>query len=173
MKNLIPKERRHDELIRFGAPKEFIENIGKIQELKYNVENVDGAYYYLPTIADYNILKGLNIIPIYDEAESFTMFGYNDDEQKIFHFELENNQIYREYGTNWSLLLFDIMFQYFENNIDDINSKAFLEVGKKIGFIKAEQLFKLLNVPSDKYPENYSQIQKWKKELVKKLKVIQ
>lgn len=102
MKILIPENLRKDELIKFGAPQALVENVGNISELKYRVENVDSAYYYLPTISNYKILKNLNIIPIFGEGDTFWVFGYNDRIQKIFYFELENDKIYRNYGTNWS-----------------------------------------------------------------------
>ncbi len=100
MEKLIPLEERKSKLIEFGAPKIFIENIGKIAELKYHIEKVDSAYFYLPTIKDYKVLKGLNIIPIYNSGETFCIFGYNSSIQKIFQFKLEYDEIYNDYGTN-------------------------------------------------------------------------
>ncbi|WP_106793888.1 hypothetical protein [Aquimarina sp. Aq78] len=173
MKKLIPIEERESELIRFGANKDFVDNIGKIDELKYRIENVDGAYFYFPTISNYKILNGLNIIPIYDEGESFRVFGYNDSIQKIFHFELENDEVYDDYGTNWNLLFLDIMFEYFNDDIEDeLDITKFKEVGGKLGFEKSEILYKLLDIPVDEYNEKYNGLEKWKKELAKKLKIL-
>ncbi|WP_101448645.1 hypothetical protein [Aquimarina sp. MAR_2010_214] len=173
MKKLIPIEERESELIRFGANKDFVENIGRIDELKYRVENVDGAYFYFPTISNYKILNGLNIIPIYDEGESFRVFGYNDSIQKIFHFELENDEVYDNYGTNWNLLFLDIMFEYFNDDIEDeLDITKFKEIGEKLGFNKSETLYKLLNIPVDEYNEKYNDLEKWKNELAEKLKIL-
>lgn len=173
MKKLIPIEERKSQLIKLGANKDFIENIGKIDELKYRVENVDEAYFYFPTITNYEILSGLNIIPIYDEGESFRVFGYNDSIQKIFHFELENDEIYTDYGINWTLLLFDIMFQYFEDDIEEkLSIETFKKVGDKLGFDKSESLYKLLYIPLDEYNEKYKEVDKWKKEITEKLKIL-
>ncbi|WP_299677144.1 hypothetical protein [uncultured Tenacibaculum sp.] len=173
MKKLIPIEERESELLSFGAPKSFIENIGKIPELKFRVEKVDGAYFYFPTISNYQILSGLNIIPIFDEGETFRVFGYNESVKKIFHFELENDQIYTEYGTNWNLLLFDIMFQYFEDDIDEkLNLETFKKVGDKIGFDKSESLYELIDIPLEEYNEKYEELEKWKKEIAEKLKIL-
>ena len=173
MRKLIPIEERESKLIKFGAHKDFIKNIGKIDELKYRVESVDGAYFYFPTLANYEILSGLNIIPIYDEGETFRVFGYNESIQKIFQFELENDKIYRDYGTNWKLLLFDIMFQYYEDDIEGtLNIKTFKKVGDKIGFNKSESLYKLLDIPLEDYKERYNEIEKWKNEIAEKLKIL-
>ncbi|MGD1841012.1 MAG: hypothetical protein ACFB0B_08970 [Thermonemataceae bacterium] len=173
MNKLIPIEERKSELIRFGANKAFVENIGKIDELKYRVENVEGAYFYFPTISNYKILNGLNIIPIYDEGESFRVFGYNDAVQKIFHFELENDEVYKDYGTNWNLLLLDILFQYFNDDVEDgLNIEIFKRVGDQLGFDKSEHLYKLLDIPADEYNEKYEKLDKWKKELAETLEIL-
>lgn len=173
MNKLIPIEERKSELIKFGANKNFIDNIGKIDELKYRVESVDKAYFYFPTIVNYQILNGLNIIPIYDEGEFFRVFGYNDSIQKIFHFELENDEVYNEYGTNWNLLLLDILFQYFNDGIEnELNKETFKKVGDKLGFDKSKLLYELLNIPVDEYNEKYNELDKWKNELAEKLKIL-
>lgn len=173
MQKLIPIEQRKSELINFGANQTFVENIGKIDELKYRLESVNGAYFYLPTISDYKILKGLNIIPIFDEGESFRVFAYNDSIQKIFHFELENDQIYNDYGTNWNLLFLDIMLQYFEDEIEqNLNIETFKKVGGKLGFDKSESLFKLLDIPLNEYNEKHKTMGQWKSDLAKKLKIL-
>ncbi|MFD2593635.1 hypothetical protein ACFSTE_22545 [Aquimarina hainanensis] len=173
MNKLIPIDKRESKLLEFGAPKSFIENIGKISELKFRVEKVDGAYFYFPTITNYEILSGLNIIPIYDEGESFRVFGYNETIQKIFHFELENDEIYTDYGTNWNLLLLDIMFQYFNDDIENgLDIVKFKTVGEKLGFDKSETLYKLLNIPVEEYNEKYNEIDSWRNELAKKLKIL-
>jgi len=173
MKKLIPIQERESELIRFGAPKSFIENIGNIPELEFRVEKVDGGYFYIPTISNYEILNELNIIPIYDNGESFRVLGYNDFTQKIFHFELENDQIYNDYGTNWNLLFLDIMFQYFNDDIEGgLDIETFKKVGEKLGFDKSESLYKLLDIPVDEYNEKYDRLKEWKNELAEKLKIL-
>ena len=173
MNQLIPKEERIQSLLEFGAPKSFVENIGNIDQLEFRVEDVDGAYFYLPQIANYKILEGLNIIPIYDEGESFRVFGYNNLTQKIFHFELENDEIYNDYGTNWNLLLLDILFQYFNDDIENgLNIVTFKKVGDKLGFSKSESLFNLLDIPVASYNEKYQDLKKWKTELAEKLKIL-
>ncbi|MFC5044671.1 hypothetical protein [Aquimarina hainanensis] len=118
-------------------------------------------------------MSGLNIIPIYDEGESFRVFGYNETIQKIFHFELENDEIYTDYGTNWNLLLLDIMFQYFNDDIENgLDIVKFKTVGEKLGFDKSETLYKLLNIPVEEYNEKYNEIDSWRNELAKKLKIL-
>lgn len=173
MTNLIPKEKRVDELIRFGAPKLFIKNIGNVPELEFRVENTDGAYFYLPQILDYKIIRNQNIIPIFSCGESFYVFTFNKHTERIIHFELENDAIYTDYGNNWNVLLMDIMIQYFEDKIDNgIENDDFKRVGKKIGFHKSENLFKLLNIPIEEYNNKYDQKEKWRIEIAKELEIL-
>ncbi|WP_103867457.1 hypothetical protein [Aquimarina sp. I32.4] len=173
MNKLIPQEDRIARLIKFGAPKLFIENIGKIPELEFRIEDVEGAYYYLPTISNYEVLKGFNVIPIYDEGESFYVVIYNAKTTKIIHFELENDEIYHDYNQNWCLLLMDIMIQYYEDVIDDgIEVINFINVAKKIDFHKAEKLFNLLDIPIEEYNIKYNEKEKWRVEIAKELEIL-
>ncbi|MFP3836023.1 hypothetical protein, partial [Chryseobacterium sp. SIMBA_028] len=73
MTSIIPKENRVKELLNFGISEVFVRNIGNIPELKYRIEDVEGAYFYLPTILNYKILNGKRIVPIFDCGESFTV----------------------------------------------------------------------------------------------------
>ena len=173
LKKLIPIEERISQLRKFGANKNFVKNIGNIEELEFRVEKVDSAYFYLPTIANYTILEGLQIIPIYNEGESFYVFGYNDTVQKIFYFALENDEIYKDYGTNWNLLLLDILFQYFEDEIErNLTIETFKKVGDQLGFHESEMLYKLLDIPVDAYNEKYEELDKWKNEIAETLGIV-
>lgn len=116
------------------------------------MENVDGAYFYLTQISNYKILENLNIIPVFSCRESFYVLTYNEQSENIIHFELENDEIYTDYGKNWNLLLMDVMIQYFEDEIENgIEINDFKSVGEKIDFKYAENLFILLNIPAEEY----------------------
>ena len=131
---------------------------------------MDGAYFYLPTLSEYKILENLNIIPLFDEGNNFCVVAYNDNIKKIIRFELENDKIYKDYGLKWQLLFFDLMFQYFEDQIDDhLNIEKFISVGNKIGFQHSEQLFHLLNLPVEKYNVKYENVEIWKKKSLKRV----
>lgn len=173
MTQIISKENRLNELLNFGFPKEFIENIGKIPELAYRVEDVEGAYFYLPTILSYTILNGKSILPIYGSGESFWVLIDDNESQKIIKFELECDQIYTDYGDNWELLLMDIMIEYFDDHIDDeIGIEKFQSVANKIGFNKSEALFRLRNLSIDEYNEKSEDMEQWRNEIAKELKIL-
>jgi len=170
---LIPRDLRVTELSKIGIPKVFIENVGKINELIYRVEDVDSAYFYLPQISNYKILESFNVVPIFDEGEIFCVFIYNENIKKIIRFSLENDSIYKDYDLNWNMLLLDIMFQYFEDQIDnDLFLEKFTDIGKQIGFEYSETLFHLLNIPIEDYNDKYENAELWKQEIAEKLKIV-
>ncbi|WP_276165431.1 hypothetical protein [Zobellia alginiliquefaciens] len=173
MKKLIPKEDRVKELLKFGIPEKFIKGIGNIEELEFMVEDINGAYFYLPTISDYSFLKNLNIIPIYDRGQTFYVFAYNEEIKKIIQFGLESQKIRKDYGENWNLLLLGIMIDLFDQYIeDDIGKEKFVEVGNKIGFEKSAELFDLRNLPVEEFNKKLEDNEKWELEIAEKLKIL-
>jgi len=101
MKNLIPKDLRQIELLKLGAPQIFVENIGKIEELKYRVENVDGAYFYLPTLSEYKILENLNIIPLFDEGNNSCVVQSIENFKKVIRLDLEIAKFTKNNAFTW------------------------------------------------------------------------
>ncbi|MDN5477842.1 MAG: hypothetical protein L0G39_12975 [Chryseobacterium sp.] len=173
MTNIIPKGNRVKELLNFGIPEVFVGNIGSIPELKYRIEDVEGAYFYLPTILNYKILNGKRIVPIFDCGESFTVLITDNEGEKIIEFELENDQVYKDYGTNVDLMLMDIMIDYYDDHIDDgIDLEKYVSVGSRIGFNKSEDLFHLRNLPIDDYNSKSEDMDNWRIEIAKELKIL-
>lgn len=172
MTSIIPKENRVKELLNFGIPEVFVENIGNIPELKYRIEDVEGVYFYLPSILNYRILSGKRIVPIFDCGESFTVLIMDNEVEKIVRFELENDHIYTDYGTNVDLMLMDIMIDYFDDHIDDeIDLEKYISVGLRIGFKKSEGLFHLRNLSIDDYNSKSIDMDKWRLEIAKELHI--
>ncbi|MCS4229242.1 hypothetical protein [Sphingobacterium sp. BIGb0165] len=173
MTDIIAKEERIKELLNFGLPKVFLENIGNIPELEYRIEDVDGAYFYLPTILNYKILHGKRVVPIFDCGESFTVLLIDSEIEQIIEFELENDQVYKDYGNNVDLMLMDIMIDYFDDHIDDeIDLEKYISVGSRIGFDKSADLFHLRNLPIDDYNSKSENIENWRIEIAKDLKIL-
>ena len=173
MTEIIAKEKRIKELLNFGLPKVFLENIGNIPELKHRIEDVEGAYFYLPTILNYKILNGKRIVPIFDCGESFTVLIVDNETERIIKFELENDKVYKNYEKNVDLMLMDIMIDYFDDNIDnEIDLEKYISVGTRIGFEKSEKLFDLRNLSIDDYNSKSENIENWRIEIAKELKIL-
>ncbi|KPH13375.1 hypothetical protein [Chryseobacterium sp. ERMR1:04] len=173
MTSIISKENRVKELLNFGIPEVFLGNIGNIPELKYRIEDVEGAYFYLPTVLNYKILNGKRIVPIFDCGESFTVLIIDNEVEKIINFELENDHVYTDYGSNVNLMLMDIMTEYFDDHIDDeIDLEKYISVGSRIGFNKSEDLFHLRNLPIDDYNSKSEDMDNWRLEIAKELNIL-
>jgi hypothetical protein len=171
--NLISLEKRTIELRKFSIPERFLENIGNIEQLKFRLKNPDSAYFYFPKIANYQILKDLNVIPIYNCGETFYVLTYNQDLKRIIKFELERDEIYKNYGLNWNLLLLDIMIDYFDSEIEDeLSLKEFQSVGEKLGFMQSKELYTLRNLSIEEYNAKFSDDKNWRLEIAKKINVL-
>ena len=163
---LVQPEFRNDDLIRFGAPAQFVKNIGRTNLLGARVENTDAAYFYIPMILNYQILQGKHVVPIYCEGESFYVLVHSGGEGRIIFFELENDEVYRDYCLNWGLLQMDILFQYFDDNAEKgVDLKVFLEIAQQLGFEKGEELYKKLNITDEEYNLKFPELENWKEEI--------
>jgi hypothetical protein len=112
-------------------------------------------------------------VPIFSCGESFTILVFDNETEKIVYFELENDQIYKDYGKNVDLMLMDIMIEYFDDHIDDeIILKNYISVGSKIGFEKSEELFQLRNLPIDDYNLKSYDMENWRIEIATELKIV-
>ena len=170
---LVPKEHRVEMLLKFGIPQSFVENIGKVVELEFMVEPPDGAYFYFPTITDYKIIADSTITPIYDCGETFHALVCQGNASRIIYFELEQDEIYKDYGLNWQLLLMNIMIEYFDSAVEDgISEDAFCLVGSKIGFSKSKELFWLCNVSVEEYNHQLADGSRWRMEIAQKLGIL-
>ncbi|WP_158973529.1 hypothetical protein [Cellulophaga sp. L1A9] len=172
MKKLISREERNERLISFGISKQFLSNIGNIDELEFLVEDPKGAYFYFPTM-DYKIFSGFEITPIFDSGETFYALFENNNMSKIVKFELENDEIYFDYGQNWNLLLLSIMIDLFDQYLEDeISENRFIEIGNKIGFEKSSELFNLRDLSVEELNEKFKDNKKWELEIAEKLKIL-
>ncbi|ALU26727.1 MULTISPECIES: hypothetical protein [Myroides] len=173
MTEIVAKESRVKRLQDFGLPQVFIENIGNIEELEFRVESEDSAYYYLPSILNYDILVGKEVTPIFCCGVSFTVLLQENDDERIVYFELECDEIYRDYGTNVELLLMDIMIEYYDDTVEDgVSLEDFIQVGNKIGFAKSEELYRLRNLSVEEYNEKYEDVDGWRIEIAEALGVV-
>ena len=173
MKKLTPQEERYARLSHFGIPEQFFNSIGNIEELEFQVQEPKGAYFYFPTMTDYQIFSEVEVTPIFDCDETFYALFEKEKVSKIVRFELENDEIYTDYGLNWNLLLLDVLWSYYDVAIEEKSSKAlFCAVGKQLGFKSSEKLFQLLHIPEEELEKKMNTEGDWKIEIAKELKLI-
>jgi hypothetical protein len=146
--NLVEEKNRKELLIQFGFSQEFLEAIDAIKSidksLSYVMNYPEGAYYYLPTIANYSIYRGYKVVPICDsgQGDSFYTFLFNDTEQKIIYNEIERDEVYANFGLNTNALIASILIEYYDlmddEEVEDRVSvvERISEIGFKLGVDK-------------------------------------
>jgi hypothetical protein len=167
---IVQKGQRKEILVNSGVATEFLDAIDHLEQygdLQFMLKPPEGAYFYLPGIEkQYKILEGFNIVPICDgsNGDSFYVLLFNENETKYVRFELECDEIYCDYGPVFSLLLADIVIEFYEF-ADDLSSEEIAEIGLKLG-LKASKL--LLNeldaAESAGTRSTFEKDQLWKKE---------
>ncbi len=123
---LVPSEKRIEKLLEAGFDPTFLETIDHSSQIDFNLQSVitfpEGAYYYLPTISEYAIFEGYEVIPIGDvsQGDSFFTLLSNNLEQKIIYSEIEQDEIYLNFGMNFKLFSAHLLINYYEL-MDDIH----------------------------------------------------
>ena len=134
---LIKESERKKVLLAFGFSTTFldaIDNMDSIDELfSNNISFPKGAYHYLPSLKNYSIYKGYNIVPICDvgQGDSFYTLLFNDHEQKIIYSEIEQDKVYVDYGLNYQAFIVKELIHYYDL-LDDEEAKNREEVIEKI-----------------------------------------
>lgn len=147
---IIPLEQRAEVLLRAGVPPAFLAAMDKLEslaKLRFCISRPDGAYHYVPQIADgYKSLKGWDITPVCDgsNGDVFYVHMARGGESRFAHFELEVDEIYDDYGTNFQRMLADLLIDYYEFD-DEAELAGLIAVGDQLGFVNSAGLFKALD----------------------------
>ncbi len=146
---IINSEERREKLLEKGVPKGFLDALdepSKYPSFEFIAKYPEGFYFYGPSIASkYDCLKGYDILPICEGCNSdiYYICLISGSSFRVVHFELENDQIYDDYGQNFGALICDFLIQYYEL-ADDLPVEVLAEVGVKLGFKEATLLFDAL-----------------------------
>lgn len=143
--NLIEERRRKEILLQFGFYESFLDVVDDVESIDYKLSYVmnypEGAYYYLPTIENYSIYKGYNVVPICDsgQGDSFYTLLFNDSYRKIIYNEIEQDEIYADFGLNIDALIAKVLIGYYELMDEDevldreMTLRKIKELGEKLG----------------------------------------
>ncbi|WP_394391754.1 hypothetical protein [Shewanella woodyi] len=142
---IVQEESRKENLLSAGVTSQFIDAIDRLEELgeiQYQIQNPEGAYWYLPSIEnEYEILRGFDITPICDgsNGDSFYVLLSKPDERKFVYFELEADEIYNDFGGSFQLLLAHLVIDLMDlsevQSIEDITKFA-----ESLGLLKAKEV---------------------------------
>jgi hypothetical protein len=144
----VIKENRFQRLVDLGVPGQFLEILKKSKEheqLRYMIREPESFYYYIEQIHDtYSSIKEYNIIPIYevDNGDVFYVYLYNEKNQMFARIDLEFDELAFNYGTNFNLMLADLLIEIYEEG--ELSIEEFSKFGIEIGVNFATELYKRL-----------------------------
>ena len=144
---IITEENRESVLLSQGATSSFIEALETLEEfgeIQYQIQNPEGAYYYLPSIEnEYEILKGFDIVPICDgpNGDSFYVLLLRDEEARYVYFELEADEIYNDFGSSFQLLLAHIIIEL-QGFSESQTSEDLINIGRDMGLKKSKEIIR-------------------------------
>lgn len=166
---IISKEERRKSLIDAGVPKPFLDalkNIDKYDHLRFMIREPDSFYFYIDTIYEsYKSIKDFNITPVFegDNGDVFYVYLFNEQEQKFAHFELENDELYSDYGGNFSLMLANLLIDLYEM-AEELSIEELSKIGQEIGAPFAGELFKELeNADEENLRSSFKSDDNWRK----------
>lgn len=153
-----------------GVPIEFlsaIDNVSAFEDLEFIVKYPEGTYWYLKDIyPKYSCLSGYDVTPIYEgrNGDTFYVMLSKPGEVRFVHFELENDEIYDDYGNNFMLMLANFLISYYEF-ATEIDIEKLAEYGVKMGFKNSSQLFSALEkADKDRLRSTFELDKKWRNE---------
>ena len=94
--------------------------------------------------AQHECLSGWEVTPVCDgsNGEVFHVLLSTPDESKFVRFELENDEIYDDYGSDFQALLADLLIDLYE--FSELPVDELVDVGERLGFVRPAALFRAL-----------------------------
>ena len=143
---ITPNEKREQKLLEHGVPIGFLQALEKIDnfpELEFIINNQDSAYYYLDDIYEkYDSINNYDITPIFcgNNNDTFYVLLTNESTIRFVFFELEQDEIYTDYGSNFMPMLVDLLVMYYEF-AEDLKIEELKNIGTKMGLKSSNELF--------------------------------
>ncbi len=148
---ITSNEHRMSKLLAAGVPLEFLSAFNNLENfvgLGDILQPPDAAYHYLPQIFDkYQCLAGWEITPICDSHTNlFYVYLSNSLEAKFVYLALEQDQILKDFGSQFAYLLSHLLIEYYESL--ELSITELSDIGKRLGFPQATILFTALELAS-------------------------
>lgn len=162
---ITSEEERRETLVSAGVSTEFldaIDNPSKFEDLEFIFRYPKSFYWYYPDIASYKCLQGFEVTPVFDgsNGDMFYVMLSRQGERQFVQFELEQDEIYENFGDNFMYLMAYFLIRYYEFAELDLHQLS--ENGIEMGFEKSRQLFRML-AEADEKRERMDDV-KWRSE---------
>lgn len=144
---ITPPDQRDRVLLEAGVPLALLtalEDLASLDELEYQIKGPDAAYSYLPCIIHYKILEGSIVTPILsgNNGDTYYVLLQKDEKNRFVYFELGQDEIYEDFGSNVQFLLAHIFIDFFE--FSEQSPERIIEIGHRLGLMASKELFEAL-----------------------------
>lgn len=165
-------DKREEKLVAAGVPKALLAAIDKPSEfrnLEFVAKKPDGFYFCPESIwQDYEILSGFEVTPIYEGCNSdiYYVLLSKKHENRFVCFGLEQDEIYDDYGSNFSLMFASFLIDYYQFS-DEVTLEELIDYGLRMGFTQSEKLFKELeNADNNQFLTTFEEDKKWRNQIL-------
>ena len=151
---IVREDIRREKLLAHGVPSRFLDAVdgaSSHEVFEFIFKYPESGYFYLNTIQNYTILQGYDVTPIYDSlnGDSFWMLLSNSDGARFVHFELEQDEIYDDYGSEFMRMLADLVIFLYESE-DELSIAEVARLSEELGFENAEVFLRALENADEK-----------------------
>lgn len=171
---LTNPENRIAKLKAAGVSDQFLqalEDLHEFGDLKYVIQPPEAAYFYLPSVCDsYGCLSGSEVTPVFEgsNGDVFYVLLSTNRESKFVYFELENDEIYGDFGSNFLGLLAHLLIEFYE--FSELSVSELTVLGERMGFENAEALFQALEqADQSKLRSTFESDCNWRKQNVPRI----
>ena len=135
---ITPEENRRIKLIENGVPKLFldaIDNVTDFEDLEFVFQYPEALYHYYKNIKEYSILQNYELTPIFEgsNGDYYFVLLSNSEDKKFVTFELEHDEIYSDYGSDFKAM-FERFFEDYTCFAEDLTDEDILSYSKSMGY---------------------------------------
>lgn len=179
---IIEDAHRITKLIKAGVPSRFFTVLDEAEDYpEFDIKHPEGAYYYLPTMHQYEIFEGYSVVPVCDigEGDSFLIYLFNDNDQKFIYCAIESDEILEDYGLNVNIMFSNLLIDCYDFLMDELfdseeTSKEetsetldhLVVIGNDLGLEQShsQQIIERLYKADQEEEDRYEQEENWIKE---------
>lgn len=143
-----------------------IEQLDAFGDLKFIISPPDASYFYLPSVCtSYSCLSSWEVTPICNGSNGdvfYTLLSAHD-KYKFVYFELENDEIYGDFGHDFLGLLAHLLIEFYEFS-EKTSIEELTGYGERMGFDNAGALFQALKQADEcKLRSTFMDDEAWRK----------
>ncbi len=164
---ITSEETRRGKLLSVGVPAKFLDALDNsldFDDLELIARYPESSYFYLPEIQKhYSSISDYEITPIFEgvNGDIFSVMLTKGKEVRFVSFELENDEIYEDFGDSFPLMHANLMIELYE--VSESSLAELIKCGERMGCEKSMELFNGLSLAdSNRERETFEKDREWR-----------